>query len=207
MSAWRTTSLWQMMTMCLFGRRGCCSRCRRADSPVAGRERSGADLGPGPRVPVNGASPAPTPGFTFVRTKVNRKSAKTKVLDSFAQSDAPRPDPALPLNHQFLRGSGLWRVSGPASAVALLKGKMDQPLHTKKYPSSRGPSGEDRSPPHRLRESRRPRSISVAARYQSRSVRLGKKRGSSPKGAGAFSVHFCAYKSEPRGPGLGKPRQ
>ena len=28
------------------------------------------------------------------------------------------------------------------------------------------------------------------------------KRGSSPKGAGAFSVHFCAYKSEPAG---GKP--
>ena len=25
------------------------------------------------------------------------------------------------------------------------------------------------------------------------------KRGSSPKGAGAFSVHFCAYKSEPVG--------
>ena len=33
------------------------------------------------------------------------------------------------------------------------------------------------------------------------------RRGSSPKGAGAFSVHFCAYKSEPRGPGLGKPRK
>ena len=29
-------------------------------------------------------------GFTFVRTKVNRKSAKTKVLDSFVQSDAIR---------------------------------------------------------------------------------------------------------------------
>ena len=26
---------------------------------------------------------------------------------------------------------------------------------------------------------------------------IRQKRGSSPKGAGAFSVHFCAYKSEP----------
>ena len=30
------------------------------------------------------------------------------------------------------------------------------------------------------------------------------RRGSSPKGAGAFSVHFCAYKSEP-GSGAGRP--
>ena len=35
--------------------------------------------------------------------------------------------------------------------------------------------------------------------------RLGQKRGSSPKGAGAFSVHFCAYKSEPGVWGRGGP--
>ena len=39
-----------------------------------GRERSGACPAPGPVLAI-GASPAPNPGFTFVRTKVNRKSA------------------------------------------------------------------------------------------------------------------------------------
>ena len=32
---------------------------------------------------------------------------------------------AVPLNHRFLRASDLRRVSGPASAVALLKGQMN----------------------------------------------------------------------------------
>ena len=35
--------------------------------------------------------------------------------------------------------------------------------------------------------------------FNSDNDRLDKGRGSSPKGAGAFSVHFCAYKSGPVG--------
>ena len=150
--------------------------------------------------------PGPDPGHFSLAGKVSKRAPGRPWTPFVCPIGLDQICCCLATEILFL-ASDLQRVSGPASAVALLKGKMDQPLHTKKYPSSRGPSGEVRSPPHRLRESRRPRSISVAARYQSRSVRLGKKRGSSPKGAGAFSVHFCAYKSEPRGPGLGKPRQ
>ena len=40
---------------------------------------------------------------------------------------------------------------------------------------------------------------SVAGQHQIWSSPIGQKRGSSPKGAGAFSVHFCAYKSGPVG--------
>ena len=39
-----------------------------------------------------------TPGFTFGRPKVNRKTAKTKVLDSFAQSVCISGESSLPLN-------------------------------------------------------------------------------------------------------------
>ena len=60
---------------------------------------------------------------------------------------------------------------------------------------------------HRLRGSRRPRGNSVATGFLPCRRPIRQKPGSSPKGAGAFSVHFCAYKSEPRGPGLGKPRK
>ena len=40
---------------------------------------------------------------------------------------------------------------------------------------------------------------SVAAQHQVRERPIGQQRGSSPKGAGAFSVHFWASKSEPVG--------
>ena len=86
-----------------------------------------------------------------------------------------------------------------------------------------GPTAEasTRNPPQI--ESPKDLVASVAAHPPSL-IRTGwtKGRGSSPKGAGAFSVHFCAYKSEPvgdkpppraasgpfgipRGPGAGAP--
>ena len=40
---------------------------------------------------------------------------------------------------------------------------------------------------------------SVAAQRQILTGPIRQQRGSSPKGAGAFSVHFCAYKSGPAG--------
>ena len=61
-------------------------------------------------------------GSTFGRPKVDGKTAKTKVLESFAQSVCIGFDPAQPLNHKILRASDLRRVSGLTSADALLKG-------------------------------------------------------------------------------------
>ena len=48
-----------------------------------------------------GGGSAPAPRVTFVRTKVNRKSAKTKVLDSFIQSVFIRFAAAQSLNQIF----------------------------------------------------------------------------------------------------------
>ena len=54
---------------------------------------------PGPdRRIVAGATRPRTPRFTFGRPKVNRKTAKTKVLDSFAQSVCISGESSLPLN-------------------------------------------------------------------------------------------------------------
>ena len=47
---------------------------------------------------ISGATRPRTPGFTFGRPKVNRKTAKTKVLDSFAQSVCISGESSLPLN-------------------------------------------------------------------------------------------------------------
>ena len=95
---------------------------------------------------VIGASPAPNPGFIFVRTKLVKQdlrgcSAPRRGLlcprrQSNQNAAGGTPDPvlsnqsvsngagALPLNEKILRGSDLYRVSRPASAVALLKGYM-----------------------------------------------------------------------------------
>ena len=48
-----------------------------------------------------GATRPHTPGFTFGRPKVNRKTAKTKVLDSFSQLVCINRETALPLNIAF----------------------------------------------------------------------------------------------------------
>ena len=47
---------------------------RGLDSPAAGRERS-QGASPAPNLSLPGLTQPRTPGFTFVRTKVNRKSA------------------------------------------------------------------------------------------------------------------------------------
>ena len=47
---------------------------------------------------VSGATRPRTPRFTFGRPKVNRKTAKTKVLDSFFQSVCVNGETSLPLN-------------------------------------------------------------------------------------------------------------
>ncbi len=65
--------------------------------------------------------------------------------------------------------------------------------------SARGPSGEVRHPPHRLRGGRRPKGHSAAARYLLCQKPIRQRRGSSPKGAGGFSAHFWASKSGPAG--------
>ena len=148
-------------------------------------------LRPGPRCLLLGAMRPQTPQFTFVRTKVNRKSAKTKVLDSFVQSVCIRFDTAQPLNFCLL-ASDLHRVSCPASAVALLKGEANlgfynelpapvattqAPTRKKKQPSTRGATAEVRKSPHRLRRSRRPAEIQWLPGIFLAGVRLGKKRG------------------------------
>ena len=46
----------------------------------------------------SGAARPRTPRFTFGRPKVNRKTAKTKVLESFAQSVSINEENSLPLN-------------------------------------------------------------------------------------------------------------
>ena len=100
----------------------------------------------------------------------------------------------MPPNYRFLRASDLRRVACPASAVALLKRQANlfscrkssalietaQALVSRKKnpPSTRGPSGEVRSAPHRLRRSRRPYSISVATQGQIISRPIGQKAGS-----------------------------
>ena len=63
-----------------------------------------------------------TPGFTFGRPKVNRKTAKTKVLDSFSQSVSIRLGTSLPLNLFLFLIYSL--ASNDAPAAALLKGYM-----------------------------------------------------------------------------------
>ena len=55
---------------------------------------------PGPGFLAGAARPR-TPGFTFGRPKVNRKTAKTKVLDSLSQSVCINRETALPLNIVF----------------------------------------------------------------------------------------------------------
>src|SRR5699024_2091033 len=64
-------------------------------------ESRGSDLvgAARPHTPgVSGATRPRTPRFTFGRPKVNRKTAKTKVLDSFFQSVFIRFGTSLPLN-------------------------------------------------------------------------------------------------------------
>ena len=53
--------------------------------------------------------------------------------------------------------------------------------------------------PHRSRDGRRPKGDSAATRPQITPRPIRQKRGSSPKGAGAFSAHFWASKSGPAG--------
>src|SRR5699024_1689809 len=58
---------------------------------------------PAPRGPgLVGATRPHTPGFTFGRPKVNRKTAKSKVLDSFVQSVCINGETSLPLNEVFV---------------------------------------------------------------------------------------------------------
>src|SRR5699024_2249340 len=68
-----------------------------------------------------GATRPHTPGFTFGRPKVNRKTAKTKVLDSLSQSVPIRLVTSLPLNLVlFLIYSGsidATSASGPVKGI------------------------------------------------------------------------------------------
>ena len=64
-----------------------------------------------------GATRPHTPGFTFGRPKVNRKTAKTKVLDSFFQSVFINGETSLPLNFVLFLIYSL--VVNDASAAAL----------------------------------------------------------------------------------------
>ena len=85
----------------------CCLRRQRVDSSC--RNFVGATR---PHTPekgsfapeawnVSGATRPRTPRFTFGRPKVNRKTAKTKVLDSFSQLVCINRETALPLNIAF----------------------------------------------------------------------------------------------------------
>ena len=70
-----------------------------------GRERNFQGLrAPGP---LYGAYPAPNPGFTFVRTKVNRKSASPLWAGPrlFPNWTLPSFDTQLPLKFLFAAGS------------------------------------------------------------------------------------------------------
>ena len=75
---------------------------------------------------------------------------------------------------------------------------MHLSLYNKKRISARGPSGEVRSAPHRLRRSRRPCSISVATGYLLCYRPIRQKEGGRGL-PGGFSAHFWASKSGPAG--------
>ena len=75
---------------------------------------------------------------------------------------------------------------------------MHLSLYNKKRISARGPSGEVRSAPHRLRRSRRPCSISVATGYLLCYRPIRQKEGGRGLPSG-FSAHFWAAKSGPAG--------
>ena len=98
----------------------CCLRRQRVDSscrnfvgatrphtPGWGVSPPGRGMSRGLRAPEPwgsgfvGATRPHTPGFTFGRPKVNRKTAKTKVLDSLSQLVCINRETALPLNIAF----------------------------------------------------------------------------------------------------------
>ena len=106
-----------------------------------------------PAPPIPGASPAPNPGVLFPRRKSTQKGAgETPDPLLLFNRTLSNLDGALPLNQRILRGSDLWRTARPASPDGLLKGQMNLFVSlTAKCLSSRGPTGEVRQPPHRLR--------------------------------------------------------
>ena len=76
------------------------------------------------------------------------------------------------------------------------------PVNKKKAPSSRGPSGEVRSPPHRLRGAR---GAAVSQWLRSAPLQVSDWEKTGVWGLpGAFLVTFCAYKKLP-GSGPGRP--
>ena len=96
-----------------------------------------------------------------------------------------------------LRGVSFWEAgtkAGPRDVCSSsVKSRWIYPF--KRATAEAGRAARCRSAPRRTRcLSGTPSSSSIQTDWT--------KRGSSPKGAGAFSVHFCAYKSEPAG---GKP--
>src|SRR5699024_5875961 len=75
---------------------------------------------PAPRGSVLvGATRPHAPGFTFGRPKVNRKTAKTKVLDSLSRSGRIHRETALPLNFVLFLIYGL--VVNDTPPAGLLK--------------------------------------------------------------------------------------
>ena len=151
------------------GGAGASGRCR-ADSPVAGRAGTNRGLcAPGP--PLTGPTRTPglpsagptrprTPGYFLLVQKVPKNTPKPRFWNPLSNQSLSDCDGALPLNQRILRGSDLWRVSRPASTVSLLKRQIHLfvSLDTKCL-SSRGPTGEVRRPPHRLRGTRGPAEI------------------------------------------------
>ena len=138
------------------------------DSPVAGgRERSHGAY-PAPHLGFSGATrprtayflglPAPDPGYFSLAGKVPKRAPKPRFWNPLSNRTLSNLDGALPLNQRILRGSDLWRVSCPASAIALLKRQIHLLIsHDTKCLASRGPypsghrPGEVSSPPDRLR--------------------------------------------------------
>ena len=91
--------------------------------PRPGLGFSGGVPAPTPRGSVlMGATRPHAPGFTFGRPKVNRKTAKTKVLDSLSQSVCINRETALPLNIVFYLICNL--AVNDTSPAGLLKGDM-----------------------------------------------------------------------------------
>ena len=74
---------------------------------------------------VGGAFPAPNPGSLFPWRKSDQNAAGVTPDPLLAQKVCIEIDSVLPQNQRFLRAYDLWRVSRPASAVALLKGEAN----------------------------------------------------------------------------------
>ena len=152
-------------------------------------------------------APGPTrpgPGSLFPRRKSDQNAAGDTPDPALAQSAGIRFDTAQPLNHLFASGVLVIGAVGISLRLTAL-GLIGVSCHAKQKNGSTPLTGRQPKPEAQPATDQMPKSRnSVAAQYLLCWRPIGQKRGSSPKGAGAFLVTFCAYKKSP-GSGAGSP--